>query len=1013
MKRSSSNSWMGRKLPMTLAAFALSGVLAFAQTKSVSGTILDEFGEPIIGANVLVQGTTNGAVTDIDGNFTISGVSSTDQLVVSYIGYAQQVVAVGNQAKFNITMKEDGTDLEEVVVVGYGVMKKKDLTGSVASIKTGDLQNVAAANPMQAMQAKVPGVDLSQSSGEAGAGVSMTLRGNRSILASNNPLILVDGVEYGSTLDIPASEIESMDILKDAASTAIYGTKGANGVIIVTTKRGAKDSKTKVGFNAYMSMNSATGVVKPMYGQKEVQRLIDAQNYKDAAANGWNFTNANTVETVIGNAAERNGINLMNDVIADGSYADWMDTILKNSTSQNYEVSVSGGGKKTNFSASLSLMDDKGLLKNDEYKRYTGRTNIDHEINKMLKVGTSMSITYKSNDKRNSGVYNLALKMTSLTHAYLPDGTIHEKPSYFYDAHANPLLDEVDGAYQRNIETTRFFGSAYLQLTPMKGLVLKTNFTLDRSNERDGLYQDYASVGRHQSPHTSFISNGSVYSTKYVWQNTANYTTTFDKNSLTVLLGQEATQSVKEATTMSGDAGEEHYYNSSFYDVSKIITPQVSSSYVKNSMLSFFGRVNYSYDSKYLLQASLRTDGSSTLAEGHQWGVFPSVSAGWRIIDESWMESTRDWMDNLKLRVSWGLSGNAAVDAYQTLATVSAIVPNSTNKAPMTLANTELTWEKTSALDFGLDMSFLNGRITAGIDYYMSNTFDLLYYKTAPAASVYTTGIANVGETKGSGLELSLSGVPVKTKDFTWNLDASLTMAQDKVDALVDGVNEVVSANTILRVGEPVSAFYQYEADGCWGIGEFEQYMQQHSNFEKPNEAYGNPGTVKIIDQNNDGKIDDDDKIVYNQAPKLILGLTNTFSYKNFTLSMQMMARLGGYMNYGGYALYTYDNSNWGDLDYWTPENQGAVIPSPGANANYQDAVKIQKADYFKLKDVTLSYDFKKNLLQKAYISNARVYCSLKNFFTVSKIDGYDSERNGAVTFPLSKQVVLGLNLTF
>lgn len=1012
MKSSSCNSWMGKKLPMTLAAFALSGVLAFAQTKSVSGTIVDEFGEPIIGANVLVQGTTNGAVTDLDGNFTISGVSSADQLVVTYIGYAQQTLTVGGQSTFNITLKEDGTDLEEVVVVGYGVMKKKDLTGSVASIKTGDLQNVAAANPMQAMQAKVPGVDLSTSDGQAGSGVKIQLRGNRSILASNSPLILVDGVEYGSTLDIPASDIESMDILKDAASTAIYGTKGANGVIIITTKRGSKDSKTKVNVNAYLSVNTPTGVVKPMFGDKEVQRLVDAKDYQDAAANNWTFAHNNTVEGVIGNA-DRNGISLLNDVIANGSYADWQDIILQTGTTQNYEVSVSGGGKKTNFNASASLMNDAGMLKYDTFRRYTVRTNIDHEINSQVKMGTSISFAFRDNDKRNSSVYNQTLKMTSITHAYLPDGSIHAKPSYFYDAHCNPLLDEVEGAFQHNIQGTRFFGSAYLQWTPIQNLVIKTNFTVDRNNQRDGLYQDYESIGRYQSPHTSSISNETSTSTKYVWQNTANYNLNIAKNSMTFLLGHEQTNSIKEVSAISGDCGEEHYYNSSFYDVSKIGAPSVTSSYVQSQMQSFFGRVNYSYDSKYLLQASLRADGSSVLADGHKWGIFPSASLGWRMIDESFMESTRDFMDNLKLRASWGLSGNAAIDAYQTLATVNAIVPNANDKAPMTMANPELTWEKTSALDFGLDLSFFNGRLSAVIDYYLTNTYDLLYYKTAPASQVFTSTLANIGKTKGHGLEIQVDAVPVRTKDFEWSLGLSGTFASDQVDALRDGIDQVVDGTSILKVGEPVSAFYNYEMDGCWGIGEFTESTLK----EKPYAHYGEPGTPKVIDQNGDGKIDDEDKIIYSRTPSAILGLTNNLSWKNFSLSVQMMARLGGYMSYGGYGNYTYDNSNWTDLVYWTPENQSAMIPSPGADATvaraYASAYQTVGADYFKIKDITLSYNFSKNLLQKAAISNARVYCSLKNFFTVSKVDDYDAERGGSLTFPLAKQIVVGVNVSF
>ena len=987
--------------------------VAFAQ-KTVTGTVKDANGEPMIGVSVMVDGTSIGGITDLDGNFTIQKVPENSVLKISYVGYREEKIKVGSNNTVSVVLQEDAQGLDEVVVVGYGTMKKKDLTGSVASVKNEDLAKVAGANALQAMQAKVPGVDIQQSSGEAGGGVSMNFRGIRSLKASNDPLVIVDGVEYGSTLDIPASEIESMDILKDAASTAIYGTKGANGVILITTKRG-KAGRTSVSFNGYLSFNSPTGIVKPMYGDQEVQRLIDKKNYENAASNNWNFTNAVTPEDVLTFKLD-DGTPVL-DIYKDKSYTDWLDMILSNSVSQNYEVSVQGGSEKTNFNISLAAMDDKGLMKGDEYNRYTGRINLDHKINNTVKVGASISYAYKSNDKRNGGVYNQSQKMTTITHAYLSDGSLNVQPNPWYSAHCSPLLDE-DGNFQRNIESTRFFGSAYAQLTPIKGLMLRSQFTADRSDSRNGLYQDYQSQSRYQSPATTYIENVRSVSTKYVWQNTANYDLTVaDKHDFTFLLGHEMMQSVKETSSISGEAGTEHYYKSSFYDVSKIASPKTETTYVKSSMVSFFGRVNYSFDGKYLLQASLRADGSSVLAEGKKWGYFPSVSAGWRISEESFMQNTKSWLDNLKFRASWGLSGNAAISAYQTLATISSIVQNSTEKAPMTLANPELTWEKTAALDFGLDFSFLNGLIYGSIDYYNSKTYDLLYYKTAPPSSIFTSIISNIGKTKGHGLEVSLGALPVKTKDFTWELNASGTFARDEVEALADGVEQFVDGNTILKVGEPVSAFYQYDVDGCWNIGEFDQYLSAHPNFTKPSANYGDPGTPKVIDTNGDDKIDDGDKIIYNRSPKAILGLGTTLTYKDFSLGIQTMARLGGYMQYDVYGLNLYDDANWGDLDYWTPDNPGADIPSPGCAGSepntYKPAIRIQKADYFKIKDITLAYNLPKNILQKVLISNARVYCSMKNFFTFSHFGDYDPERGGAVTFPLTKQVVIGLNVTF
>jgi TonB-linked SusC/RagA family outer membrane protein len=1028
MKCCKCKSWLGRKFLFTVVAFVLSGVMAFAQTKTVTGTIVDEFGEPIIGANVLVKGTTNGAVTDIDGNYSITGVSDSDELVVSYIGYASQTLPVGSQSTFNITMKEDGENLEEVVVVGYGVQKKKDLTGSVSSIKSADIQNVAAANAMQAMQAKVPGMDLQQSSGQAGAGVSITMRGNRSISADNGPLILVDGVVYGSTLDIPAGDIESMDILKDASSTAIYGSRGANGVILITTKRG-KAGKTRVDLNAYNSFNSATSDIRNKYGMDEVQLYVDRANYDEYITNGsWG---TNTYKEVFGNSALADGT-LQTAIIEDGSFTDWYDTFMQNSTTQNYELSIAGGSEKTNFNISLAAMYDNGLLKDDKMDRYNGRINIDHKINKVVKVGASVAFTFKNHDSRFS-LFNAARKMTTITHPYNTDGTVNIKPNPWYDSHVNPLQDEGDN-YKKNVETTRFLGNAYLQLEPIKDLFLKTQFAIDRTNARTGTYQDYESVGRFQSPTNTYISKATSQSTKLNWQNTANYNKYFGDHSVGVLAGFEMQQSIAEGLSYEGTAGKEHYYTNSFYDVTKIQNDaKAGSTYTKSSLMSFFGRLNYGFDSRYLLQASVRADGASQLAKGNKWAAFPSVSAGWRIVDEHWMEGINESLSisNLKLRLSWGLSGNAAVNEYMTLAQVYATTPSSaTDFIPMNMPNPDLTWEKTSAYNLGLDFGFLAGRINGTIDYYWTKTTDLLYFKSSPQSEVFTSVISNIGESKGQGLEIALNALAVRTKDFSWDINMSYTHSSDEIAYLADGLDQnITSYNNALIVGEPLSIFYDYETNECWKVGEYDAYVSEMASkgitVVAPITNYGTPGTLKIVDQNGDGMIDaDNDRRVYNRSPKHIIGMTHSFTYKDFSLSLQMMARLGGYIAYEkNNALGLNDNyANWADVDYWTLDNQDARIPAPTYAHNnlksiysqYASSLLYEKADYFKIKDITLAYNLNKKWASKAFLSNAKIYCSLKNFITFNRLDdNYDPERGGAITFPLMKQVVVGVNLSF
>jgi TonB-linked SusC/RagA family outer membrane protein len=1001
-----------------------------AQQVKISGEITDSGnGEALPGVNVVVKGSTRGVTSDMNGKFTID-VNPTDVLVFSYVGYLTKEVAAAGQTTLNVALDPDVKKLDEVVVIGYGVVKKRDLTGSVSSIKSEDIAKASSSNALQTMQARMPGIDIQQSSGQAGAKLNITLRGNRSIYASNAPLILVDGVEYGSTLDLNPSDIESYDVLKDASSTAIYGTKGANGVIIITTKRG-KAGKTNVNFNAFVSSNRPTNVPKVMYGDKEVQLLIDKANYKaDLASGNWGTNNAAAADVLTMSIAD--GTTQLS-IFNDKSYTNWADIILKNGLTHNYELSVSGGNEKTNYNLSLGMMDEEGLMRKDELKRYNGKINIDHKISNIFKVGSSILYTYKDQDARNGSVFTQSMKMTTITHAYLTDGTINNQPNPFYAAHCNPLLDEVDGAYQNNILSSRIFGNTYVEATPLKNLVFKSMFALDRTNNRNGVYADYQSVGRYQAPATSSISNESELTTKYTWENTLNYSLKLGINAISALIGHSMTSSVYEESIISGAAGQEHYYTSAFYDVTKIVgTPTIKSVYTKSSMLSYFGRLNYTLNDKYLLTASVRADGSSMLSKGHKWGYFPSVSGAWRINEESFLADSKSWLSNLKLRASWGISGNAAIDPYKTLPTLSSTpiyyYLGATSLAgyyPSNMGNQNLKWETTKAYNFGLDFGIFDNRVTGSVDYFISKTTDLLSYRYFPGSSVFVSVLDNIGKTEAKGIEISLNTMIVKSKDFSWNVNWSYYHADDKVTFLSEGVTRNINNQSGYIVGEPVSIYYDYEANGCWGVGEYATYsadwLTRHPGGTLSyNSNYGTPGTIKLIDKDDNGKIDDNDKRVYNRSPKHVIGMNNTFTYQNLSLDVLVYARLGGYLQYGLNNLVTYDGSNWGDLDYWTPSNQGAKFPTPSDNtmistlySAYSTSLLYEKADYIKIKDITLSYSLPKSLIGKIGLSQLKVYGSLKNFFTFASIDNYDPERDGAISFPLAKQVVFGVNVQF
>ena len=675
-------------------------------------------------------------------------------------------------------------------------------------------------------------------------------------------------------------------------------------------------------------------------------------------------------------------------------------------------------------------MVEGGLLKNDKLARYNGKLSVDHKVNDILKVGMDMLYTHKNHDKRSGNVFGRSLYMSTIAHPYDADGNIILRPSPYYEAHANPLLDDQEGAYDNNIVTNRLFATSYLQLTPIKGLTLKTLFNVDYQQQHEGLYRDYQSVSELQSAKGSYISNDQNHYINYTWDNTLNYITDFggSDHSLTLLLGSSTKRNEARSSQVSGYASAEHYYKSSFYDVSLIKTPVNTSSYTKTTMQSYFGRVNYSYKSKYLLAASLRADGSSVLAKGHKWGYFPSVAVAWRVSDENFMESTRDWLDNLKLRASWGSTGNAGISAYQTLPMVNADNQIyyefgsgvTTGRIPTTLGNENLTWETTTSYNFGVDFGFWGNRIYGSADFYINKTKDLLYAQSLPLSSVYSHVLSNIGKTKGHGFEIQIGGVPVRTKNFNWDTTLSVSTAKDEIVELSNGLEKNINGRTGQIVGQPLNIYYYYEADGCWGVGEFETYKADWEashpgkTLDFP-EANSTTGDVKIVDRNDDGKITDDDKRVYDRSPKCILGWNNTLTYKDFSLSFLVYARLGGWMEYGLYQQFRYDNANWADLDYWTPENQGARFPTPGLTKQntYAASTFYEKSSYIKIKDITLSYNLPKTWISKIGMSNLRVYGSMKNFFTFSSVDNYDPERDGDISFPFTKQLVFGVNIEF
>ncbi|HUW92083.1 MAG TPA: TonB-dependent receptor [Bacteroidales bacterium] len=1005
---------------LVLCAIALfAGIMVNAQTRTIQGTVTGASGELLSGVTVSVPGTTIGTITDAGGKYSLPVPADAATLQFSFIGLSPVTETIGNRTTINVIMEESTLSLDEIVVVGYGTVKKRDLTGSVSSVRSDEIVKTASSNALQSIQGKVAGLDITRASGETGSEINMTLRGVRSVNASNSPLFLVDGIEYGSTLDINPSDIASIEVLKDASSTAIYGTRGANGVIIITTKRGdaAGAGKSVVSLNSYVSMNSPTNLPRLMNVQQDY--LFMAERLRYAAENvgdTWGQTNLSdyTPQVVLSNTLSSPWEKTVLDLYNSGG-VDWFDLIMQNSVTQNYELSASGASDKTSFIISLGYMDENGLLKNDNLKRYNGRINIGHKISSKISAGANLQFTYRNWDRRADNVYSQLIKMHSMAQPYLADGTILDRPSELAVSHTNPLLNEVEGFYSNNTLSSRLFGNVFVSWDIVKGLQFRTSLGVDAQSGRQGIYEDYMCTANYQFGRGSSFSSESDQTMKYVLENTLTFTQAIGSNGeLQVLAGQAAQRDKYESHRVYGFGLQDHYTKTSFYFLQNILSTgrQLEDIYTESSLLSYFGRVNYKLLGKYLFTATIRTDGSSVLAEGNKWDYFPSLAAAWVISEESFMKSLPA-VDLMKLRLSWGKAGNAAVDPYMTKTRLgSTLVPYTfgttllNGMIPAVLGNPEVTWETTSTYDVGVDLSFWKERLSFVFDAYYSRTYDLLLYKGLPATSVYPQVLANVGETENIGFEASVSSRIIQTGNFVWSSDMTFSTNRNRIVSLASGAEQDVSIpDNALVVGEPVRAFYNYEADGCWSIAE-----------AATSALYNRiPGDIKIVDANNDTLINDLDKRLYNKSPNFIFSWNNSLSFKGFTLSGQLFARVGQWIQYDYNTAYKPTEQDGSpDVDFWTPENQGAKFPRPGiASQNDMPALAFEKATFMKLREVTLGYNLPKKTIARAGINNARIYGSLQNYFTFSNLDNYDPERGGSISNPMAKHMVFGLNLEF
>lgn len=967
---------------------------------TVKGKVLDVNGEPIIGAAVKEVGTTNGTVTDFDGNFSFEAdVQGT--LEVSYVGYKIKKLKIEADQMLAVTMEEDAELLDEVVVIGYGTMKRSDLTGAVTSIKTADITATPTTNALKSLQGKVAGLDITQSSGQPGATASLTMRGNRSLNADNQPLVLVDGIDYGSFVDINPTDIESIEVLKDISSTAIYGTKGANGVILITTKSGAKGQKTRIDVNAYISIKN----------KAKYPRMMNGLEYAQLKREAYRTTNAANPDEYMDDALIFNAEEL--EYLEKGYWVDWQDLLLGTGITQNYEISMSGGTENTSYSMSFGYQNDHGLLKNDILRRYNGRISLDHQINSILNVGVNISYTFKNQDKRQNPL-NLANKIPCIGRAYDDEGNFILNPAPGNSSSFSPLCDEQPGAYEDNIRSKRMFASGYLNANILKGLTFKSTIGLDINDSREGIYKDRNTIGEGYLGQKSTSSIQSDNDYRYTWENILNYTTILEKHGLTAMIGSSTTVSNSETVLASG--ANQASALTSFHDLgANADSKEISSGLIETKMVSFFGRLNYKFNEKYIFQASLRADGSSVLAEGHKWGYFPSVSGAWRISEENFMKN-QNFISNLKLRLSWGIAGNSAIDAYATLGGLSQSVYAFGNTVmygyyPSAIPNEELTWEKTATWNLGIDFAFWENCISGSVDLYKSNTTDLLLPSLLPSSTGYSSIMQNVGKTENKGFEITMNTIWFQGENFSWNTDWTYSLNREKIKELNKGVTR--DEGNLWFVGSPTQVFYDYKKIGIWQLGE-EDAAKSFGGFK--------PGDIKVADMSpkgseGEGVFSTDDRIIFSRVPKYTFGVTNNITFKDFDLMFFIYGRVGQYVKDSYTQLYKPSAlENSAPVNYWTPENPSNEYPRPNSSYstnNYllQSSLAYRKASFVKIRDITLGYTLPKKWISRAKIQRLRIYCTLNNFITFTKFPNYDPESDGSMDFPLTKQVLFGINL--
>ena len=1036
----------------------ITGVSTQQTLQTVRGKVTDAKGQPLPGVTIMVKGTTTGNVSDADGNYSLANVPADATLVFSFVGMKAQEVAMAGKTVINITMEEETIGIDEVVAIGYGTVKKSDLTGSVASINSESLKDRPVVSAAEAIAGQLAGVQIQQISGMPGSeGLSINIRGTGSITQSNEPLYVVDGypMEGSAFRLISPTNIESIEVLKDASSTAIYGSRGANGVVIITTKKG-KGTPT-INFNVYAGFQQPEKYFDMMNRDQYVQYFIDGRNqaWLDAAViaadpdqsphtvndpNGRRqlYSSANTLYMI---PDGQNGYKynfLDPNSVAQMPDNDWQKLLFRNALMQKYELTFSGSSEKTQYTFSASYLDQDGIVINTDYSRINLNSNISSQINDRFRVGMNMNSYFSDSKEQVEGKYSpiqIALQLPPIFPLRNEDGTYGSMVRN-YDLFAGDVANPIGMAEQTYTKRKRYgwMGILFAEWEVLKNLKYKVSVNGGiQSNNRDYYLPSYVDMDASRAPRVAEGSNEKITDMDWVVEQTLTYQKTFaEKHDLSVLAGYTSQKHKYER--LYGEA--RGFPNDNIHTLNAGTMYNLTGSESKYSMISYLARVNYTYDDKYLFSAAIRRDGSSRFGKDNKWGTFPSVSLGWRIRQEDFMKDVR-FISDLKIRASYGIAGNNRIGNYSAIGLLN-IGYYATGDAlqntvdPNTMPNDELGWERTRQINLGFDLSMIDNRVRFTADFYHSQSLDLLLNVPVPSITGYTTQMQNVGKVRNIGMEYVVSTKNL-VKEFKWSTDFNISFNKNKVmevgpDARPIYASAPNASNAfITTVGHPIACYYGYVYDGV--------FMNQEELDQYPHLSGDKVGDGRYKDVNKDGKLDQNDKtILGNNQPVFTAGLTNSFSYKNFNLSVQLTGSCGAEV-FSIYkrmiAVYHGDRNGMTDiLDYWkSPEDPGdgktfRPTRTPSGWSRDPSSLWITKGSYLRIRNVSLSYNVNTSKIRMINLQGLRIYVTGQNLYTFTNNPGYDPEtsseagngltKGGDYTgYPSARSFILGVDVTF